>query len=46
MNKKLRLPFEPPRCTVLPILTEGIVCSSVEIQDSENESFNETEFDF
>lgn len=46
MNKKLRLPFEAPRCTVLTIPTEGIVCNSVEIPNSGNESFKETEFDF
>lgn len=46
MNRKLRLPFEAPRCTVLPVLTEGIVCSSGEIPDSGNEPFNETEFNF
>lgn len=46
MNRKLRSPFEAPRCTVHTILTKRVVCSSVEIPPSEIESFIETEFDF
>lgn len=46
MNRKLRSPFEAPRCKVFTILTNRIVCSSVEIPDSENESFSETDFNF
>lgn len=44
MKNKLFEPYEAPECTVVPILSEGVVCNSFDPTDIED--FDEIPYEF